>query len=63
LRGNEFIESFRDELAQAVSEKLGVELPVDFKEKYPGIPPADWIDKVDILTGIIQKLIDKYEKT
>jgi hypothetical protein len=63
LRGNEFIESFRDDFAQAISEKLGVELPIDFKGKYPGIAPADWIHKVDILTGIIQKLIDKYEKT
>jgi hypothetical protein len=63
LRGNESIESFRDDLAQAISEELGVELPIDFKEKYPGIVPADWIHKVDILTGIIQKLIDKYEKT
>ena len=63
LRGNESIESFRDDFAQAISEDLGAKLLKDFITRYPSLMPAVWVHKVDILISIIQKLIDKYEKT
>jgi hypothetical protein len=61
LKGNKPIENLRNDLADAAQNELDFSIPEDYIERYPTIPPSDWIQKVEILIDIVTNLIDKYK--
>ena len=63
LKGNESIEKFRTDLANAVKGELGFSIPNDYIDKYPTIPALAWIKKVDILIDIVKNLIGQYKSS
>ncbi len=60
LVGDSLVESFRDDLAKEVKNKLGVSLPEDLSHKYPSFGPEEWASKGEDLIDIFRNLVDKY---
>ena len=62
LKGNHLIESFRDELANEATNKLGFSLPHNFEKKYPEYVAEQWTPRVDELMTVLGHLFDKHSE-
>jgi hypothetical protein len=62
LLGNDTIDSFRDNFATKVREKLKFELPNELNKKYPTFGIAEWSHKCDDLITIVDTLLREYLK-
>lgn len=62
LKGSERAESFRDSLKDLVVNKLGLNVPDDYQNRYPTYQIAEWENKVDILVQILRDLLSEFQE-
>ena len=57
---NETEEKFRDFFKEQITNKMNLQVPEDYKNRYPNYKISQWAPKVEIMTDILDKTMEQF---
>src|ERR1035437_651701 len=60
INGSETAERCREKLKALASDKIGLKIPNDYLERYPGYPVTEWGHKVNLLVDGLSEMVAEF---